>query len=123
MLAKILGIGLVIWGAVLAFALILPVLGGFLAAGALLLMGGLAVAVCYLGMRWLRGDSTVSKILGVLCILGGLALGADAVLCAVVGVFGAVFLAIKVFVVCAMCYVGWGWFQQGAFRMPSRSLL
>lgn len=120
MLAKILGIVLVIWGAVLAIELIFPVLGGFFAAGVLVAMIALAVGVLYLGTRWLSGERALGKVAGVLAVLVGLAIGAKAVLGAVVGLFGAILLAIKIAVVCAMVYVGWGWFQQGAFRLPRR---
>lgn len=120
MLAKILGIALVIWGAVLAVELIFPVLGGFFAAGVLVAMIALAVGALYAGMRWLRGESALGKALGVLAVLFGLFIGAKAVLGAVVGLFGAILLAVQIAVVCAMLYVGWGWFQQGEFRLPRR---
>lgn len=123
MVAKIVGIGLVIWGVVLAFALIFPVLGSLLAAAVLAVTGLLAVGLFYVGLRWLRGDSIAGKVLGALCILVGLGIGAEAVMSAVVGFFGALLLAVKIVVVCAMCYVGWNWFQQGAFSLSQRRVL
>ncbi len=123
MLAKILGIALVIWGGILAIELIFPVVGGFFAAVVLVATIALAAGALYMGARWLSGESGLGKVLGVLAVLAGLFIGAKAVLGAVVGLFGALLLFVKVAVVCAMLYVGWGWFQQGAFRLPRRGRL
>jgi len=122
MVAKIVGVGLVFWGAVLAFALIVPVLGSLFAAAVLAVTGLLAAGLLYVGLRWLRGESTLGKVLGVLCILVGIAIGIEALSSAVVGLFGVLLLAVKIFVVYAMCYVGWNWFQQGTFRLPQRRI-
>ena len=122
MVAKIVGVGLVFWGAVLAFALIVPVLGSLFAAAVLAVTGFLAAGLLYVGLRWLRGESTLGKVLGVLCILVGIAIGIEALSSAVVGLFGVLLLAVKIFVVCAMCYVGWSWFQQGTFSLPHRRI-
>ena len=86
--------------------------------------GLLAAGLLYVGLRWLRGESTLGKVLGVLCILVGIAIGIEALSSAVVGFFGVLLLAVKIVVVCAMCYVGWNWFQQGtlAFRRGACSL-
>ena len=56
MVAKIVGVGLVFWGAVLAFALIVPVLGSLFAAAVLAVTGLLAAGLLYVGLRWLRGE-------------------------------------------------------------------
>lgn len=122
MVAKIVGVGLVFWGAVLAFALIVPVLGSLFAAAVLAVTGLLAAGLLYVGLRWLRGESTLGKVLGVLCILVGIAIGIEALSSAVVGLFGVLLLAVKIVVVCTMCYVGWSWFQQGTFSLPQRRI-
>ena len=113
MVAKLAGIGLVVWGAVLAFALVVSVLGSLFAAAVLALTGLIAADLLYVGLRWVRGEGTLGKVLGMLCILAGLAFGFEALSSAVVGFFGALLLAVKILVVCAMCYIGWSWFQQG----------
>ncbi len=121
MLAKILGILLVVWGAVWAVQLIFPVIGSIFAAIALVVMGIIAVGALYVGKRWLGGESVIGKVVGVLALVVGFVIGAKAVLGAVVGVFGAIFLAVQIAAVGAMFYIGWGWFQSGEFRLPRRS--
>ena len=121
MLAKILGILLVVWGAVLAVELIFPVIGSIFAAIALVVMGIIAAGALYMGKRWLGGESTIGKIVGVLAIVVGFVVGAHAVLGAVVGVFGAIVLAVKIAAVGAMLYIGWDWFKSGEFRLQWRS--
>ncbi|MGY8827607.1 MAG: hypothetical protein ACKVJG_27480 [Candidatus Latescibacterota bacterium] len=120
MLAKILGILLVVWGAVLAVELIFPVIGSIFAAVALVAMGIIATGALYLGKRWLSGESVLGKIVGVLALVVGVVVGAKAVLGAVVGVLGAIVLAVKIAAVGAMLYIGWGWFKSGEFRLPWR---
>ena len=118
MVAKIAGIGLVVWGAVLAFALVVPMLGSLFAAAVLAVTGLIAAGLLYVGLRWVRGEDTLRKVLGMLCILAGLAVGFEALSSAVVGFFGALLLAVKILVVWAMCYIGWSWFQQGTLSLP-----
>ena len=54
----------------------------------------------------------------MLCILVGLAVEFEALSSAFIDFFGALLLAVKILVVCAMCYIGCNWFQQGAFNLP-----
>ena len=54
----------------------------------------------------------------MLCILVGLAVEFEALSSAIVDFFGALLLAVKILVVCAMCYIGCNWFHQGAFNLP-----
>ena len=118
MVAKLVGIGLVVWGAVLAVALFVSVLASLFAAAVLALTGLIATDLLYVGLRWVRGEGMLGKVLGMLCILAGLAVGFEALSSAVVRFFGALLLAAKILVVCAMCYIGWTWFQQGSFSLP-----
>ena len=120
MLTKILGILLLVWGAVWAVKLIFPVLGGIFGAVALLVMGGIAVGALYIGKRWLGGESVIGKIVGVLALVVGLVVGVQAALGAVVGVFGMIFLLVQVAAVSAMIYIGWTWVDSGEFRLPWR---
>ncbi len=78
MVAKIAGIGLVVWGAVLSFALVFPVLGSFFAAAVLAVIVLIAAGLSYVGLRWVRGEGTLGKVLGMLCIVAGLAVGSEA---------------------------------------------
>ena len=57
----------------------------------------------------------------MLAIVVGFVVGLQAVLGAVVGIFGAIVLAVKIAAVGAMLYIGWGWFKSGEFRLPWRS--
>lgn len=121
MLAKILGAILLIVGAVMAFALIFPVIGsifGFITVAAI---GFLAVGALYLGKRWINGESILGRIIGALALIAGAVLAFKAALAAVVGVFGALILMLKVALVLAMLYVGWRWVQHGEFRLVERS--
>ena len=117
MVAELAGIGLVVWGAVLAFALVVFLLGSLFAAAVLALTGLIATDLLYVGLRWGRGEGTQRKVLGMLSILAGLAVGFEALSRAVVGFFGALLLAVKILVVSAMCCIGWSWFQQGSFSL------
>lgn len=54
MVAKIAGIGLVVWGTVLAFTLVFPVLGSLFAAAVLAVTGLIAAGLLYVGLRWVR---------------------------------------------------------------------
>ena len=54
----------------------------------------------------------------MLCILVGLAAEFEDLSSAFVDFFGALLLAVKILVVCAMFYIGCNWFQQGAFNLP-----
>ena len=121
MLAKILGAILLIVGAVMAFALIFTVIGsifGFITVAAI---GFLAVGALYLGKRWINGESILGRIIGALALIAGAVLAFKAALAAVVGVFGALILMLKVVLVLAMLYVGWRWVQHGEFRLVERS--
>ena len=71
-----------------------------------------------MGLRWVRGEGRLGKVLGMLCILAGLAVGFEALSSAVVGFLGALLLSVKILVFCAMCYIGRNWFQRGTFSLP-----
>ena len=120
MLAKVLGILLLAWGAVLAVGLILPLIGTFFAAAALVVMGIIAAGALYLGKRWLSGDSVFGKIIGVLALIVGVVVGVQAALGAVVGVFDMILLMLKMAAAGAMIYIGWTWLQRGEFCLPWR---
>ena len=49
-MAKIVGIGLVVWVAVLAFSLVIPVLGNFFIAAVLAVTGLIAAGLLYVGL-------------------------------------------------------------------------
>ncbi|MDP6698245.1 MAG: hypothetical protein QGH25_01235 [Candidatus Latescibacteria bacterium] len=119
MSAKISGVVLMVAGGVMAFELIFPVIDGIIGFVAVAAVGLLAVGALYLGKRWIDGESTLGRIIGALTLIAGALLAFKAALAAVVGVFGAVFLMLKVALVGAMVYVGLRWVQNGAFRMAS----
>ena len=119
MLAKIAGVVLMVAGGVMAFELIFPVIDGIIGFVAVAAVGLLAVGALYLGKRWIDGESTLGRIIGALTLIAGALLAFKAALAAVVGVFGAVFLMLKVALVGAMVYVGLRWVQNGAFRLAS----
>ena len=101
MSAKISGVVLMVAGGVMAFELIFPVIDGIIGFVAVAAFGLLAVGALYLGKRWIGGAF-------------------KAALAAVGGVFGAVFLMLKVALVGAMVFVGLRWVQNGAFRLASQ---
>ena len=119
MSAKISGVVLTVAGGVMAFELIFPVIDGIIGFVAVAAVGLLAVGALYLGKRWIDGESTLGRIIGALTLIAGALLAFKAALAAVVGVFGAVFLMLKVALVGAMVYVGLRWVQNGAFRLAS----
>ena len=120
MSAKISGVVLMVAGGVMAFELIFPVIDGIIGFVAVVAVGLLAVGALYLGKRWVDGGSTLGRIIGALTLIAGALLAFKAALAAVVGVFGAVFLMLKVSLVGAMVYVGLRWVQNGAFRLASQ---
>lgn len=120
MSAKISGVVLMVAGGVMAFELIFPVIDGIIGFVAVAAVGLLAVGALYLGKRWIDGESTLGRIIGALTLIAGALLAFKAALAAVVGVFGAVFLMLKVALVGAMVYVGLRWVQNGAFRLASQ---
>ena len=120
MSAKIAGVVLMVAGGVMAFELIFPVIDGIIGFVAVAAVGLLAVGALYLGKRWIDGESTLGRIIGALTLIAGALLAFKAALAAVVGVFDAVFLMLKVSLVGAMVYVGLRWVQNGAFRLASQ---
>lgn len=104
----------------MAFELIFPVIDGIIGFVAVAAFGLLAVGALYMGKRWIDGESTLGRIIGALTLIAGALLAFKAALAAVVGVFGAVFLMLKVSLVGAMVYVGLRWVQNGAFRLASQ---
>ena len=120
MSAKIAGVVLMVAGGVMAFELIFPVIDGIIGFVAVAAVGLLAVGALYLGKRWIDGESTLGRIIGALTLIAGALLAFKAALAAVVGVFGAVFLMLKVALVGAMVCVGLRWVQNGTFRLASQ---
>ena len=117
MLARILGVLLLIGGVAWGVELIWPVFGslfGLLGAVAVAL---LAAAALYIGLRWLRGESLLGRVVGALILLAGIWLTFWAAWSLVAGVFGAAFLLLKVALMLAMLYVGWRWLDNGEFSL------
>ena len=115
MLAKILGVLLLIGGVVWGVKLIWPLFGSLFGLLGAVAVGALAAGVLYIGLRWLRGESIVGRVVGALVLLAGIGLAFWAAWGLVSGVFGALFLLLKVAVVLAMLYVGWRWVDNGEF--------
>ena len=117
MLARILGVLLLIGGVALGVELIWPLFGslfGLLGAAAVVL---LAAAALYIGLRWLRGESIVGRVVGALVLLAGIWLAFWAAWSLVSGIFGIAFLLLQVALVLAMLYVGWRWLDNGEFSL------
>ena len=117
MLARILGVLLLIGGVAWGVKLIWPVFGSLFGLLGAVAIGLLAAAALYIGLRWLRGESIVGRVVGALVLLVGLWLAFTAALRLVSGVFGAAFLLLQVALVLAMCYVGWRWLDNGEFSL------
>ena len=120
MLAKILGVVLLIWGSVLAFELIFPVIGGIFGIITVAAIALLAAGARYMGMRWINGESILGRAIGALALIAGVILAFKAALGVVGGIFAAVFLMLKIGLVLAMLYVGWSWLRRGEFRLLGR---
>ena len=117
MLARILGVLLIIGGVAWGIELIWPLfdsLFGLLGAVAVVL---LAAGVLYIGLRLLRGESILGRVIGALVLLAGIWLAFWAAWSLVAGVFGAAFLLLKVALMLAMLCVGWRWLDNGEFSL------
>ena len=121
MLAKILGVALLIWGGVLAFTLIFPVIGGIFSMITVVAIALLAAGALYMGKRWINGESILGRVIGALALIAGAILAFKAALGVVAGIFAALFLMLKIALVLAMFYVGWSWLRRGGFHLLSRS--
>ena len=117
MLAKILGVLLLIGGVVWGVKLIWPLFGSLFGLLGAVAVGALAAGALYIGLRLLRGESIVGRVVGALVLLAGIGLAFWAAWGLVAGVFGALFLLLKVAVVLAMLYVGWRWVDNGEFSL------
>ena len=117
MLAKILGVLLLIGGVVWGVKLIWPVFGSLFGLLGAVAIGLLAAGAFYIGLHWLRGESILGRVVGALVLLAGIGLAFWAAFSLVAGVFGAVFLLLKVALVLAMLYVGWRWVDNGEFSL------
>ena len=117
MLARILGVLLIIGGVAWGIELILPLFGSLFGLLGAVAVGLLAAGAFYIGLRWLRGESILGRVVGALVLLAGIWLAFWAALSLVSGVFGAAFLLLKVALVLAMLYVGWRWLDNGEFRL------
>ena len=110
MLARILGVLLIIGGVAWGIELIWPLFGslfGLLGAVAVVL---LAAAALYIGLR-------LGRVVGALVLLAGIWLAFWAAFSLVAGVFGAAFLLLQVALVLALLYVGWRWLDNGEFSL------
>ena len=120
MLAKILGVLLLIGGVVWGVKLIWPLFGSLFGLLGAVAVGALAAGALYIGLRWLRGENILGRVVGALVLIAGIGLAFWAAWGLVSGVFGAVFLLLKVAVVLAMLYVGWRWVDNGEFSLRRR---
>ena len=117
MLARILGVILLIGGVAWAVKLIWPLFGGLFGLLGAVAVGLLAAGALYIGLRWLRGESILGRVVGALVLLAGIWLAFWAAFSLVSGVFGAAFLLLQVALVLAMLYVGWRWLDNGEFSL------
>ena len=120
MLARILGAILLIGGVVWSIKLIWPVVGGLFGLLGAVVVGLLAAGALYVGLRWLRGESLLGRVVGALVLLAGGWLAFKAAWSLVSGVLGAAFLLLQVALVLAMIYVGWRWLDNGEFSLRGR---
>lgn len=120
MLARILGAILLIGGVVWSIKLIWPVVGGLFGLLGAVVVGLLAAGALYVGLRWLRGESLLGRVVGALVLLVGVGLAFKAAWGLVSGVLGAAFLLLQVALVLAMIYVGWRWLDNGEFSLRGR---
>ena len=120
MLAKILGVLLLIGGVVWGFKLIWPLFGSLFGLLGAVALGLLAAGALYIGLRWLRGESILGRVVGALVLLVGIWLAFWGAWNLVSGVFGAVFLILQAALVLAMLYVGWRWVDNGEFSLRRR---
>jgi hypothetical protein len=117
MLARILGVLLLIGGVAWGIKLIWPLFGSLFGLLGAVAVGLLAAGALYIGLRWLRGESILGRVVGALVLLAGIWLAFEAALSLVAGVFGAAFLLLQVALVLAMLYVGWRWLDNGEFSL------
>lgn len=117
MLAKILGVLLLIGGVAWGIELIWPLFGSVFGLLGAVAVGLLAALVLYVGLRWLRSESIIGRVLGTLVLLVGIWLAFKGALSLVAGVFGAAFLLIQLALVLGMLYVGWRWLDNGEFSL------
>ena len=117
MLARILGVLLLIGGVVWGVKLIWPVFGSLFGLLGAVAIGLLAAGAFYIGLHWLRGESILGRVVGALVLLAGIGLAFWAAFSLVTGVFGAAFLLLKVALMLAMLYVGWRWVDNGEFSL------
>lgn len=120
MLARILGAILLIGGVIWSIKLIWPVFGSLFGLLGAVVIGLLAAGALYVGLRWLRGESILGRVVGALVLLAGVGLAFKAAWGLVSGVFGFAFLLLQVALVLAMLYVGWRWLDNGEFSLRRR---
>ena len=121
MLARIVGIGMLLGGAILGFKSILPLVGGvlgFIGMGLVIAAIGLAL---YLGWRLINSRSAVGKIVGAIILVLGIVSAFPASLALVAGTVAAVLLMARLALVVLLLYFGWLWFQRGEFSRSRRS--
>ena len=117
MLARILGVLLLIGGVALGVELVWPLFGGLFGLLGAVAVVLLAAGALYIGLRLLRGESIVGRVVGALVLLAGIWLAFWAALSLVSGIFGIAFLLLQVALVLAMLYVGWRWLDNGEFSL------
>ena len=117
MLARILGVLLLIGGVALGVELIWPLFGGLFGLLGAVAVVLLAAGALYIGLRLLRGESIVGRVVGAVVLLAGIWLAFWAAWSLVSGIFGIAFLLLQVALVLAMLYVGWRWLDNGEFSL------
>ena len=117
MLARILGVILLIGGVAWAVKLIWPVFGSLFGLLGAVAVGLLAAGALYIGLRWLRGESILGRVVGALALLAGIGLVFKAAFLLVSGVFDVALLLLQVALVLAILYVGWRWLANGEFSL------
>ena len=115
MLAKIVGAIMLVLGVSLAFSTF-----GSLMIGAFTFIGlavrAIVVALLlYVSWRLIDSRNALGKILGAFLLVGGLIAGFHSLGAVVVGILGAIGLAVKAIVVLALLYFGWQWLKSGEF--------
>ena len=117
MLARILGVLLLIGGVVWGVKLIWPVFGSLFGLLGAVVVGALAAGALYIGLHRLCSESILDRVVGALVLLVGLGLAFWAASILVAGVFGAVFLILQAALVLGILYVGWRWVDNGEFSL------
>ncbi|MEW6752772.1 MAG: hypothetical protein AB1505_17605 [Candidatus Latescibacterota bacterium] len=120
MLAKIVGVVLLVVGAGMALSAVAAVVVGTLAFAVLAVKVAVVVGLLLVGWHWVHQESIALRILGALALVGGVAAAFPVAGALVAGTFGAIGLAVKVAVTAALLYLGWRWVKTGTFSVSGR---